>query len=159
MPLDKSLSSLAPIRTRSRLRHRDVCLTLIHRADLLDAADRALLIAVYADGRSVHSLARADDPDPATLHQRSATLRRRVRRLARRLLTPTYQLVRTQSDSWPPVMVRVGRACFVQGLSMRDAARKLRLSIHTVRSLAQSIRALAAAAPSPWAQPPREVAA
>lgn len=156
MTIDRSINAQGTLRGRTRLRLRTVCLTIIDRAQALAPDDRDLLIAVYADGFSVQHLARTLDPTPATLQTRAAALRRRVKRLTRRVLDPAFELVRTQSDAWSPVMARVGRCCFLQGLSIRETARHLRLSVHTVRLTAQSIRALSVA---PSIQPQREAAA
>ena len=93
----------------------------------------------------------------------AATSRRRLRRLTARLLDPAFELVRTRAHSWTPTLARVGRARFIRGLSIRQTAQELRLSMHPVRAMSQAIRAMAAAPHSPAAAvaapPSREAAA
>lgn len=133
-------------RRLSRQRRRELAALLVARADALPEPDKALILEVYAAGRSVLDATRRDNPDPATLPARAGANRRRVRRLTRRMLTPTFELVRTQQPAWPPIRARVGHACFILGLSMRAASESLNLSLHTVRSHAHAIRAMAAVA-------------
>lgn len=146
MPVSRSLETLGAIRSRSlaRARRRDVAAFMVKRADALAPDERALILTVYGEGRSVLEATRRQDANPATLPLRAAAERRRVRRLARRMTNPAFDLVRTRSNTWPPAMARIGRACFIEGLSMREASIRLRLSVYTVRSHMQAIRAMAA---------------
>lgn len=137
----------APGHGLKRGRRRDIAAALVERADALPDPDRALILAIYAQGRSVMDVTRDDTTSPGTLVVRAACTRRRVRALARRLLDPTFELVRMRSELWPPVMGRVGRACILEGLSMRQASQRLGVSVHTVRTHVHAIRALSLAEP------------
>lgn len=89
-------------------------------------------------------------------------LRSRVRRVVRRMLTPEYQAVARWfaieklnagracgvSGAIGALRRRVGASCFLQGLSIREAARELGLSLHTVRRHRDAIAAMAEVAAS-----------
>jgi len=124
-----------PLDLRRRDR-QDLARRIAHMAEWLPQADRALLRAVYDSGQPVADLARI-----AGQHPRS--LRRRVRRLTARVLSSRYLFVVSHMADWPATRRKVARACVIQGLSMRAAARQLGLSLHTVRMHHAAIRALA----------------
>lgn len=107
-----------------------------HRAAALPKRDRALLDAVYRDGRPVVELA-------AIMNLPAPVVRRRVRTLVRRVLSPEYGFVLANRDAWTPTRRKVADACVIEGLSIRTAAAKLRLSLHTVRAQRSIIQALA----------------
>ena len=135
-----------PARTaHRRQRRRAIASALVSRAAALPDDDRDLILAVYADGRSILSIARRDEDDPERIRLRAAAIARRVRGLSRRMLHPAFDAVVLHAHAWPPAMRRVGHACFVLGLSMRRAAKQPGLSLHALRTHAQPTRALAAA--------------
>jgi len=85
------------------------------------------------------------------------TLRARVRRVVRRMLTPEYQAVARwlaleklgpRPDHSPlgaegSLRRKVAVFCFLHGLSLREASRELAASLHTVRRQRDAIAALA----------------
>lgn len=127
---------------RRRVR-REAVETILHRAVWIDPSDRVLVEAVYRDHRTVADLARLLGTD-------DRSLRRRVRRIVQRLLSPQFVFVassmarsatsrRPSSPASPPpgpwsdTRRRVAEHCVLNGRSLRDAARALNLSLHVVR--------------------------
>ncbi len=118
-----------------RRRERDLIETLVDRAVHLPAADRALVEAVYREGRPVVELA-------PLVGEPARVLRRRVRRLVTRLLSKPFLLVAAASPRWPRVRANVARLCVIEGLSMREAARASGLTLHTVRQHMRAVEAI-----------------
>lgn len=108
---------------------------LLARSDALPPADRALLRAIYADGKPATEVA-------ALAGCTARHVRVRVRSLARRVMSPLFAFVVAHSDAWPESRRRVGVACFVNGQSQRDAAASLKTSLHAVRRHCQAIQDL-----------------
>mgnify|MGYP003869508055 CR=1 FL=1 len=138
----------ADLRRRRRRDHAD---QLVQRAAWLAPKDRALVEAVFRDGKTATDLARLTGESPRAL-------RRRVRALAARLASPRYLFVVHHRDLWTTGRRRVGTACFIEGRSLRAAARDLGMSLHTVRRHTAAIEAafetvLAAARAATIAQP------
>lgn len=124
--------------------HRQVD-RILARCVWLDPADRVLLESVFRDHKPVAAIARMMGVDPRTL-------RLRVRRLVRRVLSPQYMRVvasidrraplpprspsapRIRRSAWSHQRQRVAEECLINGRSIREAARALHLSLHTVRS-------------------------
>lgn len=91
-------------------------------------------------------------------------LRARVRRVVRRMLTPEYRAVARWfsieklnlggADGAPLSALRrkVAASCFLHGLSIREAAQELGLSLHTVRRHRDAVAALAEVSPAGRAQ-------
>lgn len=133
-----------------RRRRREHTARLVERAVWLPPRDRALVEAVFRDGHPVTDLARLTGDCPRSL-------RRRVRQLAARLTSPRFLFVVHHRDLWTNSRRRVGTACFIEGLSLRAAARELQMSLHTVRRHTDAIEAayetvLAAARTAPPAR-------
>lgn len=108
---------------------------LVERAVHLPPDDRALIQAVYGDGKNVAEIARLAREDPRSL-------RRRVRRIVKRLAAPEYAFVVLQASRWSRTRRRVAEVCILHGRSMRTAATELNLSLHTVRRHHDAVRAL-----------------
>ena len=105
---------------------RDVADLLVTRAEWLLAEDRALICAVYRDNMTARQV--------AELRGTSArAVRRRLRALVQRLLSPRYEFVAQRREKWAPTRARVAVACVLQGRTLRGAAEHLKLSLHTVR--------------------------
>lgn len=117
-----------------RRRRRELCDQVLARAAWLEPSDRALLEAVYRDGRSAVELAQLTGDNPRTL-------RRRIRRLVRRVLGPEFAFVAGRRERWTSSRRRVAEACILHGQSMRTAASELGVSLHTVRRHLAAIRA------------------
>ena len=148
---------------RRRRVRRELANTLVDRAKWLPQPDRALVEAVFGDGKSIAEIwelgilasASSHAPtlgDPRTSqknHEREVQLRRLRRHLARlikRLTTPRFAYVAAGMDTWPATRRRVAMACVLRGHSIRKAARELDLSFHTVRQNLQRIDAICDAA-------------
>jgi len=99
---------------------------LISRSEWLLPEDRALVCAVYRDNMTAREV--------AELRGTSArAVRRRLRALAQRLMSPRYEFVAQRRASWSPTRARVAAACVLQGRTLRGAAEHLKVSLHTVR--------------------------
>lgn len=123
------------------LRRREARAALIAqlaaRADLLPPEDRALLKAVYERGMPVARLAELRG-GPAE----AGTLRRRLRRLVERVLSPEFEFVARHRAGWSAARRRIATAMVLHGLSQRQAAAALGLSPHVVRRHRDAVRAL-----------------
>lgn len=113
---------------------------LIERADWLPAADRELVAAVFGEGLSVAAYTRRCR-ERGDADQTARANRRRLRGLIARLISPKYAFVIDRRGSWPIARRRVAMACCVQGLSYRQAARALGLSLHAVRRHIDAVEA------------------
>jgi DNA-directed RNA polymerase specialized sigma24 family protein len=117
------------------LRQRDLAERLGARASLLPPADRVLLRAAFEDGRSVPELARlSGEPE--------RKVRRRVERLVRRVGSDRFFFVGRHLQRWPPTRRKVAEAVVLSGLSMRRAARELRLTVYAVRLHMEAVNAM-----------------
>lgn len=120
-------------RLKGRARLADV---VGDRCDALPPEDAALLRAVFVLGQPMTQVSRLTG---RPLHQ----IRTRVRRLVRRVMSREYVLVVRARRGWTATRRSVGEACFLRGLSAKDAARELGLSPHRVRRHREAIVALA----------------
>jgi DNA-directed RNA polymerase specialized sigma24 family protein len=77
---------------------------------------------------------------PAALLARA--LRRRVRQLAARLLEPKFVFVMREMRDWPTSRRAVAEAVVLHGLSLREAAAALSMSLHAVRREHAAVHAL-----------------
>ena len=100
--------------------------SLLARAQWLCRSERELIGSIYEQGRRVSDVAAMMDVDPRWL-------RSKVRRIVQRVSTPEFAFVALHLHDWPPSTQKVARACVLEGRSQRDAARTLKMSLHTVR--------------------------
>lgn len=98
----------------------------------LPEPDRVLLTLVFGKGMQVSQLARAHALDPRVA-------RRKVRALAARVLDPRFAYVLARKEAWPASRRRVATACIIEGLTLREAAKHLRMSLYRVRELRNAI--------------------
>ena len=118
-----------------RVPDRDTIETLLQRARYLMPEDGAILIACYQDGLRISDL--------ANLRQMSIrTMRRHIKRLAIRIISPIFEYVMLYESSWPATRARIARAVYLEGQSLRAVADSLHMSLHIVRRQAQCIRAI-----------------
>lgn len=128
---------------------------LLDRAELaeLPANERALLHAAFVDGHSaieIAALARSASGAPVGGEVVTArSVRRRIRRLVERVMSPRFLYVVRHQGAWPQNRRRVAEACVLRGLSLRDAAAELGLSLHVVRRQHEVIETLFDAASRP----------
>ncbi|MFG0275079.1 MAG: hypothetical protein ACF8QF_08480 [Phycisphaerales bacterium] len=138
--IDGSLASAAlpdPIGASDLRRRRTplVVEEVVLRAALLPEADRALLLAVYRDATPARTIA-----ELRGLHVRR--VRRRVRSLVQRVLSPRFGFVMDHMASWPRTRRRVAQAVVIEGRPRREASETLGVTIHTVRRRMEEIRLL-----------------
>lgn len=123
-----------------RALRRDLAERLVLRAEHLPPDERALVEAVFRDGRSVSEIARL--AGVADEHATVRSLRRRLHRAVERALSDRFIYVASHLKGWPATRRRVAQACFLNGRSMREAARELGLTLHVVRSQSARINAM-----------------
>lgn len=129
-----------------RKRTRDLAETVADNAQWASPDDRAIIQAIYRDGLTAQQVAHLRNESPRRL-------RARVRRIVARLVSERFRFVLRSRDQWPPMRRKVAGACILQGLSMREAARFLQLTLHQVRREMDIIHALMAEE-SPQSRPP-----
>lgn len=113
---------------------------LVSRAQWLAEADRALVEAVYRDGKTTVELARLLETD-------ACTVRRRMKKLVRRLASSKAVWVARHMERWSPMRRRVATACVLHGLSLRESASEVGQSLYAVRQHMHAIDALYEARP------------
>jgi DNA-directed RNA polymerase specialized sigma24 family protein len=108
---------------------------LVDFAEHLAAADRALVVNVFERGASATDLARAMGEDPRHV-------RRRLTRLVKRLASREFRFVVRHRSGWTPNQRRVADAVILRGMTQRDAARALHLTLHQVRTYLHAVHVL-----------------
>ena len=111
---------------------------LVQRAAWLRPDERALIEAVYGEGRTCADLARL-------MGVPAETVRRRVRRATRRAASGLFAFVAQHRESWGGARRGVATRCVLHGATLREAADALGLSLHAVRQHLTAIRELHAA--------------
>lgn len=127
----------------ARLRDAAFAEIIVHRADLLLPADRALLRAHFGAGITTPALASLATASGKP-HARSDArfIRKRIRALADRVLSRQFVFVMTHQREWPPARRRAAQALVLHGMTLRDAAARTGLPVHALRRHADEIRAL-----------------
>jgi hypothetical protein len=118
-----------------RRRHRDLAEIIVEHAQWALPADRALIESIHRDGVTAQQVAALNGTSPRAV-------RRRARQIVERLLSSRFAFVVARRDQWPTIRRRVAVACILQGRTMREGARHLHLSLHTVRKEISIIDAL-----------------
>ena len=108
---------------------------VLQRSAFLNPLDRCLVRQVLGEG-----VRPADLAPVAGVSAR--TIQRRVRNLADRLTDPDVVFILRHHRRWPRQTASVALALWIRGLTQRQAAERLGLSLHQVRQQAQAIRAL-----------------
>lgn len=106
---------------------------ILARAEFLPPEERRLIEAVYGDGLSMRHVARLAGVAPRVM-------KHRIARIVARTLSPEFTFVAARQRTWRGTRREVGRACVLHGLSQREAARRLGLSLHNVRRHRLAIR-------------------
>ncbi len=132
---------ITDIQTATDLRRRiprDLADLLVARAQWILPEDRALISAVYQDNLSAIQVASLLSAPPRSI-------RRRIRLLVTRLISPRFifvaQQTALQKTTWGPTRKRVAVACVLEGRTLRDAAQTLHISLHTIRRHMDAIAA------------------
>ncbi len=120
---------------RRRLEHQTLAERILHRCELLEPADRALLESIYSDHVPIARLARVRGQSPRQV-------RRRVKRLIERLLCPTTDFVLARRREWEKQRWQAARLHLVAGRGLAETARDLGLTLHTVRKHVEAVRTL-----------------
>lgn len=118
-----------------RSRTSDLVRAVAKHADHLPPKERALIQQVFVDGTPINRLAQTRGEEPRRLA-------RRVKSITKRLLDPRFKYVTENKAAWRPTRQRVASACIVEGLSMREASEKLKLSPYTIRKHREAIDAM-----------------
>lgn len=137
MPPTMSVPRMDIDRAADLRRHRpaDLARTIAERAEWCLPDDRALVQAMYQQGLSAAQIAQLRDA-PVQL------VRRRIKSVVRRVLSPRYLFVLRHRDAWSPSRRRVATACVLQGRTLRQTARHLQVSLYTVRRQMDAVSAL-----------------
>jgi DNA-directed RNA polymerase specialized sigma24 family protein len=128
-------SSPSGTRSDEPLRRRGVIERLLDRANYLTSSDRALLRGIYDRGMDASDVARV-------MGRRPRGVRQRVQRLVEHLNSPDFTFILRAGRRWPKTRRRVGELVFLQGLTQREAAARLGISLHHLRREIERIRAL-----------------
>jgi DNA-directed RNA polymerase specialized sigma24 family protein len=118
-----------------RTHRREVVDRLLECCPHLPEQERVLIVSVFGAGQSATDLAGLLREDPRVT-------RRRVRRIIRRAMSPMFSYVARRSEAWPATRRAVARACYLQGLSMREAAARTGATLHAVRRHCLAVRAM-----------------
>lgn len=110
----------------------DVVELLLMRAGLLAPEDAALLEAYFRRGVGALELGRLAGVTPRQI-------RFRIRRLAQRVFDPGFCYVMRHRDLWGPTRREIAESIYIKGLSRRETARTMGLSLHVVRRHALAI--------------------
>ncbi|GEM_PF-1301879 len=102
-------------------------------APYLDDRDREIVLAVLDRGQSAAAVGRLTN-------RQAREVRRHVKRVYRRISAPEFQFVLEQIDRLGGTRRKVASACFLHGLSLRQAAAKLGVTVHMVRRHVMAIR-------------------
>ncbi|MBL0928148.1 MAG: hypothetical protein IBJ11_10940 [Phycisphaerales bacterium] len=112
---------------------------LAARAMFLEPDERALVLSIYRERLTVKAAA-------GMLGQKPATVRARLRRLTRRLLSDEFAFVMRQRERWPARRRRIATAVVLHGRTYRAAARALGLTYDAVRREMLVVRTVHASA-------------
>ena len=112
---------------------------LLERAEYLDPPERLLLEQILCGGVAVEHLARLAGTEPRKLQ-------RKVRRLIAALGHPNAEWIVRHGHKLAGLQRQIAIRLWMQGLSLRQTARRLDLSLHDVRQHAQVINGLLSAA-------------
>ena len=134
-PRDEDHAPDPRIHDLRRSHPRDAAEGLLLRAEVLPPSDRTLIGLVYREGFTTNTIA-AMGFGPVR------TVRRRVHKLVRRMLSPEFAFVALHAGDWPPTRRAVARAYFLHGLPMGEVARELGITYYAVRRHHDAIRAL-----------------
>ncbi len=116
--------------------------SILHRSEWLGPGDRQLLRSIYADGHPLAQLA-------PMLRTGERSLRRRVEKLLERLNSRRFAFVAVRHERWPQTRRRVAASMVLQGLSMRETADRMGMSLYGVRRHYEAINALFEASERP----------
>jgi len=130
-----------------RKRTRDLAEIVADHAQHALPDERAIIHAIYRDGLTAQRVAHLRCESPRRV-------RSRVRRIVARLVSDRFRFVVRSRDRWPLQRRRVATACVLQGMSMREAARFLQLTLHQVRRELETVRTLMAEETRRDAPPP-----
>jgi DNA-directed RNA polymerase specialized sigma24 family protein len=107
---------------------------LLQRAELLAPRDRELIEAVFLHGQSASGLARL-------MGQEARTVQNRVHRLAKRLVSRDFLRAARSLHHLDKEQVVVARKYFCEGLTIRELARELDITLHEARRRLYGVRA------------------
>lgn len=119
---------------RKRIR-RQAAEQIVARAAFLPPSDRLLVQLYLEHGRTLKDLAEASGLPPRVMS-------RKMRKLITRVASERFDFVLHHMESWPTGRRKVAIAMVLHGLSIRDAAQTLAVSLYTVRRHHEAVCAL-----------------
>ena len=121
--------------TSSATQMRDRVELLRSRLNLLTGTDRVLMEMHLDNGVSFRRLGQLTGLCETTIS-------RRIRRLAQRLLDPTYMVCLRNRQRFSPLEIAIAGDFFVRGMAMTRIAHKRKMSYYRVREVIHKIRTL-----------------
>jgi hypothetical protein len=108
---------------------------IVQRAEWLEPAERAIVLAMFDEGYSAAEIARLGNLE-------ARIVRARIHRIVSRLSDPKVAYVAQQSIAWSKTRAEIGRCVFLHGKSLRETATELSMSFYLVRRHRESIDAM-----------------
>ena len=96
------------------------------RSRNLEGRDREIMLSIYHDGRSAASIARISG-------ENHRAMVRHVRKITSRVLNPLFPFVIQHRETWSRRRQRIAKLIYIQGLSIRETADLMKISIYLVR--------------------------
>lgn len=125
-----------PESVTGRLRSRqDIVGMALERSNALPREERILVRTVLGAGVAAADLA-------CVAKCRPRALQRRFKRVIQRLGSDSFAFVMRHAERWPAVRRNIAQAVLLQGMTQREAARHLGLTVHVVRKELERIDAL-----------------
>lgn len=128
----RQAEALPDLRRRRERAHTQLIVT---RAAWLMPDERSLVRTVFEEAKTVAEVARLARESPREV-------RRRVRRLVARVTAPAFAFVADHRDAWPAPRRQIATSVILQGRTLRETSRFLRLPYHTVRTEMNVVAAL-----------------
>ncbi len=116
-----------PRSSEMRRQDRQITEILRSRTVLLDDEERALMRMVLESGQSVRCIARLLGTSPTTIS-------RRIRKIAKRLMDPTYLACVQNKADFNTLELAIIRDHFVRGLSIAAISRKYAVTYYRART-------------------------
>jgi DNA-directed RNA polymerase specialized sigma24 family protein len=108
---------------------------LLNLASDLDPKDQVVLRSVLVEGRTILELASIARVNTKTMHKR-------VRRLLDRLSHPMTSFIVSHRDHWPRDRRAAATLVLIEGVSLREAAERLDMTLHSLRRHIDRVHAM-----------------
>ncbi|MEX2672541.1 MAG: hypothetical protein WD294_10565 [Phycisphaeraceae bacterium] len=130
------------VEQRRHVEVRDLAEEVLQRAELLDAADRALIEQVLGKGVLPREVA-------VVTGVSTRCIQRRFRSLIQRLSDPKVLHIMRHRKQWDKLTADVATGVWIKGWSLRHTASQLGVSLHRIRQRVQTVRGILTAVDTP----------